>query len=74
MAIDFCTTRTSECQDYPQLALFPYPVQSLLVEQYKIVQKEIVAGKEPQESVEDDLVCPTDCLFYCQHQLPYKHL
>ena len=37
-AIDFRTTRTPECQDYPQLALFPYLVQSLLVEQYKIAQ------------------------------------
>lgn len=39
--IDFCTTRTSECQDYPQLALFPYPVQSLLVEQHKIARKKL---------------------------------
>ena len=46
-AIDFRTTYTSECQDYPQLALFPYPVQSLLVEQYKIARKEIVEGEEP---------------------------
>ena len=36
--------------------MFPYPVQSLLVEQYKIARKEIVEGKEPQENVGDDLV------------------
>ena len=30
--IDFRTTRTPKYQDYLQLALFPYPVQSLLVE------------------------------------------
>ena len=73
-AIDFRTTRIPECQDYPQLALFPYPVQSLLVEQYKIARKEIVEGEEPQENVGDDLVCPMDCLFYRQYQLPCKHL
>ncbi len=74
MAIDFRTTSTPKCQDYPHLALFPYPIQSLLVKQYKIARKEIVADEEPQESVEDDLVCPTDCLFYRQYQLPCKHL
>lgn len=63
MAINFCTTSTLECQDYPHLALFPYPIQSLLVKQYKIARKEIVAGEEPQESVEDD-----------QYQLRCKHL
>ncbi len=31
-------------------------------------------GEEPQESVRDDLVCPMDCLFYRQYQLPCKHL
>ncbi len=62
------------CQDYPQLAFFSYPVQALLVEQYKIARKEIVEGEEPQEKVSNDLVCPVDCLFYRQYQLPCKHL
>ena len=46
-AINFYTTRTPEYQDYPQLALFPYLVQSLLLKQYKIARKEIVEGEEP---------------------------
>lgn len=69
MTIDFRTTYTPECQNYPQLAFFSYSVQSLLVEQYKIARKEIVTGKKPQESIKDDLVCPTEYLFYRQYQL-----
>lgn len=72
--IDFRTTCTPGCQDYPQLALFPYPVQSLLVEQFKIARKEIMEGEELQETVGDDTVCPVDCLFYRQYQLPCQHL
>ena len=34
-AIQFRTTRTAECAEYPDLELFPGPVQSLLVEQLK---------------------------------------
>lgn len=48
-AIEFYITHTPEYQNYPQLALFPYPVQSLLVDQYKITRKEIVAGEKLQE-------------------------
>lgn len=47
------------------IALFPYPIQSLLVEQRKLARKEIVEDEEPQENVGDDLVKPVDCLFYC---------
>lgn len=32
-AIEFYIIRIPEYQDYPQLALLPYPVQSLLVDQ-----------------------------------------
>ena len=74
VTIDFRTTRIPECQEYPQLAFLRYPVQALLVEQYKIARKEIVEGEEPQEKVSNDLVCPVDCLFYRQYQLPCKHL
>ncbi len=63
VTIDFRTTRIPECQEYPQLAFLRYPVQALLVEQYKIARKEIVEGEEPQEKVSDELVCPVDCLF-----------
>ena len=31
-------------------------------------------GEEPSKNVGDDLVCPMDCLFYRQYQLPCKHL
>ena len=31
-------------------------------------------GKELQENVRDDLICPVNCLFYRQYQLPCKHL
>lgn len=54
--------------------MFPYPVQSLLVEQYKIAWKEIVEGEKPQENIGNDLVCPMNRLFYRQYQLPCKHL
>ncbi len=46
-AIDFHTTRILKCPDYLQLALFPYPVQALLMEQYKIARKKMDKGEEP---------------------------
>ena len=58
--IDFRTTHTPECQDYPRFALSIYPVQSPLVEQYMIARKEIMEGEETHENVEDDFVCRLD--------------
>lgn len=70
----FRTTVTPECKDYPALKRFPYPVQKLIVEQYKEAVKTIENGDEPAGEMPDELICPISCLFYRQYQLPCKHL
>lgn len=70
----FRTTVMAEAKDYPQLREFPYPVQKLIVQQYKEAVQIIENGDEPAGEMPDELICPISCLFYRQYQLPCKHL
>ncbi len=70
----FRTITTPECRDFPPLAKFPYPVQKLIVEQYKEAVKIIANEDEPAGELSDQLICSINCLFYRQYQLPCRHL
>ena len=72
--ISFRTTTTPECQECPHLRKFPYPVQKLIVDQWKLAAKSLTDGDEPAGELPDELICPVDCLFWRQYQLPCKHL
>ena len=73
-AINFHTTMTPECQECPQLRKFPYPVQKLIVDQWKLAAKELADGDMPAGELPDELICPVDCFFWRRYQLPCKHL
>lgn len=70
----FRTTAAPECKNYPALRQFPYPVQKLIVGQYKEAVRTIENGDEPAGEMPNELMCPVGCLFYRQYQLPCKHL
>lgn len=70
----FRTTVTPECKDYPALKRFLYPVQKLIIEQYKEAVKSIENGDKPAGEMPDELICLISCLFYWQYQLPCKYL
>ena len=73
-AINFRTTMTPECQECSQFRKFPYPVQKLIVDQWKLAAKELADGDMPADELPDELICPVDCLFWRRYQLPCKHL
>lgn len=69
------TTKVPECIEHPHLALFPGPVQQLLVDE---LQQAVTAnwnGEEPPP-LGDEIVCsvPNGCLFWRKFQLPCKHI
>ena len=70
----FRTTTTPECQECPHLRKFPYPVQKLIVDQWKLTAKSLADGDASAGEMPDQLICPVDCLFYRQYQLPCRHL
>ena len=70
----FRTTSTAECQECPHLRKFPFPVQKLIVDQWKLAAKSLVDGEAPAGEMPDELTCLVDCLFYRQYQLPCRHL
>ena len=71
---NFRTTMTPECQECPYLRKFPYPVQMLIVDQWKLAARSLADGDEPAGELPDELICPVDCLFWRQYQLPCRHL
>lgn len=71
---NFRTTMTPECQECPHLRKFPYPVQILIVDQWKLAAKSLADGDEPAGELPDELTCPVDYLFWRQYQLPCRHL
>ena len=71
---NFRTTTTPECSEFPHLRKFPYPVQKLIVDQLKLAHQNLADGEEPAGEMPDELICPVDCLFYRQYQLPCRHL
>ena len=72
--INFRTTTTPECQECSHFRKFPYPVQKLIVDQWKLAVQSLADGDEPAGELPDQLICPVDCLFWRQYQLPCKHL
>lgn len=74
-ATKFRTTKLSECVEHPGLALFPGPVQELLVDELK---QAITANWNGEELpfLGDDIVCTVfnGCLFWRKYQLPCKHI
>lgn len=70
----FRTTFLAEAKDYPLLQKFPYPVQELIVQQYKESVQNNENGDEPAGEMPDELICPTSCMFFRQYQLPCKQL
>lgn len=65
--INFRTTTTPECQECPHLRKFPYPVQKLIVDQWKLAAGTLADGEEPAGELPDQLTCPVDCLFWRQY-------
>ena len=70
----FRTTVTPECKDYPMLKSFPYPVQKLIVDQYKKEAEAIENDEKPADEMSDVLICFVSYLFYRQYQLSCRHL
>ena len=75
----FCTRVHPIVAAFPQLRVFPYTVQQLLVTQIKEAIQMYEDEEEPREfTIEDsqDGVMPPmcDCTFFRQWQLPCKHV
>lgn len=71
-AIKFRITRIAECAQYPKLALFPEPVQLLIVDQLKNAMKTTDEEEPLKSELDDDLIC--QCLFYRFYQLSCRHI
>ncbi len=56
----------------PQLRLFPYPVQLLIVSEMNKAEEEAEEGKLPRQGLDDEITCA--CLFYRRYQLPCAHI
>ena len=61
--ISFRTTMTLESQECPHLRKFPYLVQRLIADQWKLAAKSLADGDEPAGEMPDQLICSIDCLF-----------
>ena len=72
--IKFRTTMTSECQKCSQFRKFPYFVQKLIVDQWKLAAKELTDGNMSANELSDELICSVDCLFWRRYQFSCKHL
>ena len=77
----FRTTRSAACNDFPELAAFPGPVQTMMAEQIKLaILDNEDSNTPPAGELDDVLTCPIGseasqgCLFYRQYQLPCRHL
>ena len=73
-SIAFRTTMTPECQECSHLRKFPYPVQKLIVDQWKLAAKELTDEETSADEFFDELICLVDWLFWRQYQFSCKHL
>jgi hypothetical protein len=65
----FHTKIFTEFYTMPMLARFPYPVQKLILKEYREVERD---GGVTLCELGNDITC--HCLFYYQWQLPYRHI
>lgn len=70
----FRTKMVTEFHDMPILQRFPYPVQELILKEYRYIEKEAEEGEDDVElhELHDDVSCR--CLFYRRWQLPCRHI
>lgn len=45
-----------------------------MVDQWKLAIKNLANRDEPAGELSDEMICPVDCLFWRQYQLPCRHL
>lgn len=72
--ISFRTTMLAEAKDYPQLQKFPYPVQKLIVQQYKEAVQNNENGDEPAGEMSDELICPNQLYVFPTVSTPVQTL